>query len=205
MGDLRLSVALGDYDQTRDIALGRVRAPGIELNVVNHTVEEIFYRFHDRLEWDVAELSMGMYTSAISRGDDRFIAIPVFPSRFFRHSAIYVSADSHFQGPHDLANTRIGVPQWSQTAGVYVRGYLQDTVGLKLSEIDWVQAGVNDPGRQEPSILRLPDNIRLRSVPDRSLNDLLLSGVIDAAISAHPPKRIHRRVRSSQTSYRELR
>lgn len=187
MTDLRLSLAVGDYDQTRDLALGRVRPVGIDLTVVNFDVEEIFYRFFDRLEWDVAELSMGMYTSAISRGDKRFIAIPVFPSRYFRHSAIYIRSDGKIRSPQDLAGKRIGIPQWSQTAGIYVRGYLAETVGLSLDSIDWVQGGVNEAGRVEPAVLKLPEGIRITGVGDKSLNDMLIAGEIDAIISARPP------------------
>jgi 4,5-dihydroxyphthalate decarboxylase len=178
---------LGDYDQTRDIALGRVRAEGIDLTMLNFDVEEIFYRFHDRLEWDVSELSMGMYTSARSRGDDRFIAIPVFPSRFFRHSAIYVRTDGGINKAEDLAGKRIGVPQWSQTAGIYVRGFLSATVGLSLAKMKWIQAGVNEAGRAEPGPLKLPPDFDLKVVADRNLNDMMLAGEIDAIISARPP------------------
>jgi 4,5-dihydroxyphthalate decarboxylase len=192
MGNLRLTAATGDYDQTRDLALQRVRAVGIDLTILNYDVEEIFFRFHDRLEWDVSELSMGMYTSAISRGDNRFIAIPVFPSRYFRHSGIYVRPDGKISKPEQLAGKRVGFPQWSQTAGIYVRGYLKETVGLDLTSIDWVQAGVNDPGREEPSTLKLPKGIKIRSVADRSLNDLLIAGNIDAIISARAPNSFQR-------------
>src|ERR1700734_838770 len=136
MPDLKLTMAVGDYDQTRDLAMQRVRPIGIELTVLNTQVEEIFFRFHDRLEWEVSELSMGMYTSAISRGDDRFIAIPVFPSRVFRHSAIYVREGGVVR-VEDLAGKRIGVPQWSQTATIYVRGYLAETVGVPLTSVHW--------------------------------------------------------------------
>jgi 4,5-dihydroxyphthalate decarboxylase len=188
MPNLRLTLAMGDYDHVRDLALERVRAPGIDLTVLNYDVEEIFFRFHDRLEWDVSELSMGMYTSAISRGDDRFIAIPVFPSRVFRHSAIYVRAGSGITDPSQLAAKTVGCPQWSQTATIYVRGFLAETAGVPLSSINWVQAGVNDPGRPEPSILCLPEDIRLQQVADSSLNDMLIDGRIDAIISARPPR-----------------
>jgi 4,5-dihydroxyphthalate decarboxylase len=188
MSNLKLTLAVGDYDQTRDLALERVRPVGIDLTVLNYDVEEIFYRFHDRLEWDVSELSMGMYSSAISRGDNRFIAIPVFPSRFFRLSGIYVRSGGKVGKPEDLAGMRIGIPQWSQTAGIYVRGYLAETVGLSLKDIEWLQAGVNEPGRQEPSELRLPEGIKICAIGDRTLNELLCTGDIDAVISARPPK-----------------
>ena len=188
MGNLRLTAAFGDYDQMRDIALGRIQIPGIDLTVLNFDVEEIFFRFHDRLEWDISELSMGMYTSALSRGDNRFIAIPVFPSRVFRHSAIYVRTDGDVQQVEELRGKRVGCPQWSQTATIYVRGYLAETVGIPLNEIKWVQAGVNDPGRPEPSILKVPEDIHIQPVNDKCLNDMLLNGEIDAIISARPPK-----------------
>ncbi|MBI4967237.1 MAG: 4,5-dihydroxyphthalate decarboxylase [Rhodospirillales bacterium] len=188
MADLELTGAFGDYDHLRDLALGRVRPNGIALRVLNFNVEEIFFRFHDRGEWEVSELSMGMYCSARSRSDDRFIALPVFPSRVFRHSAFYVRADGPIQRPEDLAGRTVGVPQWSQTATIYARGFLSDTVGITLASIRWVQAGVNDPGRDEPSTLKLPAGIELVSMPDCSLNDLLLDGRIDALISARPPK-----------------
>lgn len=187
MADLGLTLAIGDYDQTRDLAMGRIKPNGIDLTVLNFDVEEIFFRFHDRVEWQISELSMGMYTSAISRGDRRFIAIPVFPSRVFRHSSIYVSTQSEWRSFEDLACKRIGIPQWSQTAGIYVRGFLMETVGLDLAKIQWVQAGVNDPGREEPSKLRLPQGIEITNVKDGSLNELLQAGDIDACITARPP------------------
>ena len=187
MSNLKITIALGDYDQTRDLALGRVQPVGIDLTVLNFDVEEIFYRFYERLEWDVSELSMGMYTSAISRGDDRFIAIPVFPSRMFRHSGIYVRSDRKIASPTDLIGKRVGIPQWSQTAGIYIRGLLQDVYGVPFRKIKWVQGGVNDPGRHEPAVLKLPEGVELTSVTDRSLNQMLVAGDLDAVITARPP------------------
>ncbi len=187
MNNLKITIALGDYDQTRDLALGRVRPVGIDLTVLNFNVEEIFYRFYERLEWDVSELSMGMYTSAISRGDDRFTAIPAFPSRVFRHSGIYVRTDGKIKAPTDLIGTRVGIPQWSQTAGIYVRGLLQDAYDVAFRKIKWIQGGVNNPGRHEPAVLKLPEGVDLTSISDRSLNEMLISGDLDAVITARPP------------------
>lgn len=187
LSNLKITIALGDYDQTRDLALGRVCPVGIDLTVLNFDVEEIFYRFYERLEWDVSELSMGMYTSAISRGDDRFIAIPAFPSRVFRHSGIYVRSDGKIKAPTDLIGKRIGIPQWSQTAGIYVRGLLQDVYGVPFQKIKWIQGGVNNPGRHEPAVIKLPEGVDLTSRPDRSLNEMLVAGDLDAVITARPP------------------
>lgn len=187
LSNLKITIALGDYDQTRDLALGRVQPVGIALTVLNFDVEEIFYRFYERLEWDVSELSMGMYTSAISRGDNRFIAIPVFPSRVFRHSGIYVRTDGKINDPKGLIGKRVGIPQWSQTAGIYIRGLLQDVYGVPFQKINWVQGGVNDPGRHEPAVLKLPKGVEITTITDRSLNEMLVSGELDAVITARPP------------------
>jgi len=209
--NLKLTLAVGDYDHMRDLSLDRVRPQGIDLTVLNYDVEEIFFRFHDRLEWEVSELSMGMYCSAISRGDTRFIAIPVFPSRMFRHSAIYVRSEGGIGNAQALKGKRVGIAQWSQTASIYVRGFLSTTVGINLGTIDWVQGGVNDPGRPEPSTLRLPPDIRIKPVIDRSLTEMLLAGDLDALISARPPRafvdgdarivRLYRDYRPAEAAY----
>jgi 4,5-dihydroxyphthalate decarboxylase len=188
MSDLRLTLAIGDYEHTRDLASGRVRPQGIDLTVLNFNVEQVHFRFFKKLEWEVSELSMGMYTSALSHGDRRFIAIPVFTSRVFRQSAIYVRSDGSVHKPEDLAGKRVGVPKLSQTATIYVRGYLSSTVGIPLASIRWFRGGVNDPGRMETGTLRVPSDIEITWVQDRTLTDMLLAGDLDALISARPPQ-----------------
>ena len=146
MADLRVTMAISDYEHTRDIVHGVVRPTGIELACFVFEVEEIFYRFTRHREWDVSELSMGKYVALKASGDETLTAIPVFPSRFFRQSSIYVLADSPLAAPEDLAGKKVGVPEWAQTAGIYARGWLVHDVGIPLRDIDWYQAGVNDPG-----------------------------------------------------------
>jgi 4,5-dihydroxyphthalate decarboxylase len=187
MADIKLTLAINDYDHVRDLAHGRVKADGIELTHLQLGVEEIFLRFSQNLEWEVSEMSFGMYTSAVSRGDAPFTGIPVFPSRVFRHSAIFVRADGKVKRAEDLADKRIGVPQWSQTATIYVRGWLTDTVGVPLRAVHWFQAGVNQAGRIDPARVRIPDGVRYTPVADKSLTDMLLAGEIDAIFTAHPP------------------
>jgi len=131
---------------------------------------------------------MGKYISLKSQGDESITAIPVFPSRVFRQSSLYVPAGSPLKDAEDLAGKRIGIPEWAQTASIYTRGWLAHQVGVPLTEIEWIQAGVNQPGRVEKVELRLPEGIRYRPEPDRSLNDMLLAGDIDVAMSAHPPE-----------------
>jgi 4,5-dihydroxyphthalate decarboxylase len=188
MNRLRLTLALGDYDHTRDVAQGVVRPDGIELVWLNLPVEEIFFRFTKYREWDVTELSFGKYVSLLSQDDASVVALPVFPSRVFRLSSIYVRPDGPVKRPADLAGKRIGVPEWAQTAAVYSRGYIAHELGVKLSDIEWVQAGLGEPGRVEKVALKLPAGLRLRPVPDKTLTGMLLAGELDAVLSARPPR-----------------
>jgi len=184
---LRLTLAVGDYDHVRDLAYGNVRAAGIELNCLHLPPEEIFFRFTKFREWDVSEMSFAKYVSLLSQEDRSVVAIPVFPSRVFRLSSLYVRPGGRVRSPADLKGCRMGVPEWAQTAAIYTRGYIAHELGIPLASIEWVQAGVNQPGRVEKVALKLPAGIRCRSEPARSLNDMLLAGEIDAMMSARPP------------------
>ena len=187
MAPLTLTFAASEYDHFHDLVTGEVRAEGIALNYLKLTIEEVFFRFTRFREWDVSEMSMGKYSSLKSQGDDSLTAIPVFPSRVFRQSSLYVRAGSPLKGAEELAGKRVGVPEWAQTASIYTRGWIAHQVGVPLTAIEWVQAGVNQPGRAEKVALRLPDGISYRPEPERSLNEMLLEGDIDVAMSAHPP------------------
>ena len=187
MSKLPLTIAINDYDHVRDLLTGRVDAEGIELTALNFVVEEIFYRFVNFREWDISEMSMGKYVSLRAAGDESVIAIPVFPSRVFRHSGIYVSGKSAVRTAADLRGKRVGVPEWSQTAVVYMTGLLAEEYGVALSDIEWIQAGVNEPGRTETARLQIPSRVRLARSTDKTLDQMLRSGEIDAALSAHPP------------------
>jgi 4,5-dihydroxyphthalate decarboxylase len=185
---LNLTLAVCDYEHVRDLASGVVRADGITLTpLVFPSIEEITFRFTRTLEWDVSELSFGKYTALTSQGNAPMIGIPVFPSRVHRHSAIYVRGDRGIRAPKDLEGRTIGIPEWAQTAGVYVRGFLAEHYGVDLSSISWLQAGVDEPGRDEKVALRLPAGIRYRAMPETSLSAMLASGEIDAAITARAP------------------
>jgi 4,5-dihydroxyphthalate decarboxylase len=186
MSDIDLTVAMAYYEHVADLASGRVRIPGVSLRWLELPVEEIFHRFIQFREWEVSEMSMGKYVSVIAEGDDSMVGLPVFPSRVFRHSAIYVRSGEVTE-PAQLRGKRIGVPEWAQTAAVYSRALLAHDWGVPLTEVDWYQAGVNQAGRVEHVDLHLPPGIRLTPVPSRSLNDMLLDGSLDAVLSAHPP------------------
>lgn len=192
MADIPLTLSIFDYDHTRDLATGRVKPEGIDLTVINHEVEETFHRFLFGFEFEVSEISMGMSTSRLAKGDAGFVLLPVFPSRAFRLSAFYVPADGKVKKPSDLKGKRVGVPEWGQTAGVYARGWLAHQAGVDLRDIDWVQSGIDDPGRQEAAALDLPEGIRLEVATDRSLAQMMLDGDLDAAIGARPPMEFKR-------------
>lgn len=180
--NIALSLAINPYDHARGL-----HAAGIDLNVLDLPIEEIFFRFTKFREWDASEMSFGKTVSLMSQPAPDIIAIPVFPSRVFRHSAIYVGKASGIKTPKELEGRRVGIPEWAQTAGMYVRGLLQHEYGVDLSRIGWHQAGVHQPGRIEKVQLKLPQGVSIRAVPDRSLADMLARGDLDAVISARDP------------------
>ncbi len=207
MSSLPLSIAVGDYDHIRDLTSGKVRAEAIELLPSHIPVEEIFFRFTKFHEWDMAEMSFAKSISILSRPDPWVALIPVFPSRAFRHSSIYIRADSGIKTPADLAGKRVGVPEWAQTAAIYSRGMLSSEYGVDLRSIDWVQAGVNDPGRREKVSLQLPEGLRCTAQPEKSLSQMLASGELDAVLSARPPRAFSEhpdRIKRLFPQYREV-
>jgi 4,5-dihydroxyphthalate decarboxylase len=157
------------------------------LRLLSFPVEEIFYRFIVYREWEVSEISMAKYCAMIAAGDESFWALPVFPSRVFRHSSLYVRRDGPIKSIGDLKGRSIGIPEWAQTAAVYSRGFLVQQYGLDLASIQWVQAGVNQPGRVEKVDLALPKGVTVERRADKSLNGMLLSGEVDAVLAARPP------------------
>ena len=195
IASVHLTLAMVDYEHVREIAQGLVRADGITLTpLIFPSIEEITFRFTNNLEWDVSELSFAKYISLTSQGAAPMVAIPVFPSRVHRHSAIYVRADRGIKAAKDLEGCAVGVPEWAQTAGIYARGILAEEFGVDLSKIRWLQAGVNEPGRTEKVALRLPSGMRCEPRPDTSLSAMLASGEIDAVISARAPEAPNGRV-----------
>ena len=187
MSRLPLTLAISHYDHVTELMTGRVPVEGVDLTCLNLQIEEIFFRQFNYRDFDVSEVSMGKYASLVSQGNSPLTAIPVFPSRVPRHSSIYIRRDGAVKTPADLAGKTIGVPEWAQTAAVYSRGLLQHQYGVDLGSIRWVQAGVDQPGRLEKVKLKLPPGFKYESRPDKSLGGMLVSGEIDAALSAHAP------------------
>ena len=182
MSNLRLTFASGPYDRTMALREGTIRPEGIELNYLTMQPAEIFWRMLQYQEFDASEMSLSNYTTLVSGGNAPFIAIPVFPSRVFRHGYFFINTTKGIAHPRDLKGKRGGVPEYSMTAAVYMRGLLQHEYGVKPSDVEWVQGRADRLGR------KLPADIRLTQAPAGSeLGDLLERGEIDFLMTANNP------------------
>ena len=187
MSKLTLSIATNDYDHFRDFRMGEVKAEGIDLIWSNLRHHECFARFTANREFDLAELSFAKFTTQVTREDSDIIGLPVICSRLFRFGSFYVNRKSNIKTVHDLKGKKIGSPEWAHSAAVYMRGWMHNEMGVKLTDVHWVQAGANAPGRKEKVELNLPEGMTLTRIEDKSLSELLAAGEIDCAIIARPP------------------
>ena len=187
MSRLPITIATWDYDRVRPIIDGRVRIEGCDVNYLTMPVEECFERAYFHGEFEVAEIGFSPFLIALSRGPTPYVAVPVFLSRMFRHSAVYIRTDRCIDGPADLRGKTIGVPEYQMSAVMWFRGYLKDEFGIDTADMNWVQAGLENPGRRDKFPLNLPANFPLVSRNDTSLTKLLADGEIDAVMSARAP------------------
>ena len=197
----------GPYDRARALIDGTVKARDIDLEIyVNKSPGR--HTKIDGKEFDAAECSMSSYLMARERGYPRLIAIPVFPSRFFRHSFIFINSESGIEAPKDLVGKRVGVPEYQITAAVWVRGILQHEYGVPPEKMKWFTGGAEDPGREEKLRPDLPKDIDIRWIgPERTLSSMLEQGELDALICAHIPSPFVRRsskVKRLFSNFREV-
>jgi len=191
---MRFTLACWDYDRTRALQEGRVPVEGVELTYLPLRVEETFWRMLRYQEFDAAELSLGSYLMAREKGYPRLIAIPVFPSRAFRHSCIYINTDSGIKEPKDLAGKKVGVPEYQITMAIWARGILQHEYEVKPEQMKWFTGGEEHPGREDKIRHDLPPNLDIRPIgPEQTLSSMLERGELDAVISAHMPSPFVRR------------
>jgi 4,5-dihydroxyphthalate decarboxylase len=188
MSKLKLTFGCWNYDRTRAVMDDTVRPDGIELNSLTMPVEETFFRMLRHREFDVAEMSLSSYVVSLFKDPKPFVAIPVFPSRFFRHSSIYVSAQSGIRQPEDLIGKRVGNPEYQMTAPVWIRGILSDHYGVPVDGVTYVTGGEEEPGRPEKLKLDLPANIVVERIGEhQTLAQMLADGEIDALYTARKP------------------
>ena len=187
MSKLQLSVAMGDYDRTRALIDGRVLMDGVDPVYMTVVPEEMFFRAMRSQDFDICELSFSSYAVKTAKGDCPYIAVPVFLSRAFRHTSIYVRKD-RIKRPEDLKGKRIGVPEYQLSANVWARAILQDDYGVAPEDVTWVRGGIDTPGRPEKIALQLPSGVRLESAPEGvTITELLDRGDIDGFIAPRPP------------------
>jgi 4,5-dihydroxyphthalate decarboxylase len=188
MSKLRITLACWGYDRVAPLASGAVRADGIDLAFLDLAVEETFFRMARHREFDASEMSLSSYAVTLARDDPPFIAIPVFPSRMFRHGSIFVSAKSGILAPRELAGKRVGVPEYQMTAPVWIRGILSDDHGVKAESVEYFSGGEEQPGREEKLKLSLPAQFRVRPIgPQQTLSQMIADGEIDALYTARAP------------------
>lgn len=195
---LTLTMACGLYDRMSDLYRGDVRPHGIKLNFIpmdgSAGAREIFDRMAGGLEFDIAEMSSSEFIARKSAGDSPLVALPVFPSRVFRHGMVSINRRSGIKSPKDLEGKRVGVPLYTMSAAVWMRGHLQHDYGVDLAKIHWVEGAINHPGPHgHPSVLPLLRPVSIE--PNRSgksLSDLLESGDIDAIVGTTLPDSIKR-------------
>jgi 4,5-dihydroxyphthalate decarboxylase len=186
--NLSLTLACWSYDRTRALLDGRIRPDGIDLTCLDLPVEETFFRMLRHREFDVAEMSLSSYVMSLFADDPPFIAIPIFPSRFFRHSCIYVHAAAGIARPADLVGRTIGTPEYQMTAPVWIRGILADDYGVPVNSVTYATGGLEEAGRSEKLALDLPAGIRVERIgADRTLSAMLAAGEIDALHTARAP------------------
>jgi 4,5-dihydroxyphthalate decarboxylase len=204
MARLAITLACGDYDRTRALADGRVTVEGADLTVLALGPEEIFFRMVRFGEFDVAELSLSTYLLTVQQGAP-FVAIPVFPSRAFRHSGIYVHSGAGIGSPRDLVGRRVGVAEYQLTANVWIRGILADFHDVPVSSVRYVTGGLHQSGRREKvAIPALPEGVEVTACPEgRTLAEMLVTGEIDALYTPRVPRpfldgdpRVHRSSRT---------
>jgi 4,5-dihydroxyphthalate decarboxylase len=188
---LELSIAVGPYDRMRPLIDGEVRIDGVDPVIMTFTPEEMFFRAFRHAEFDVCELSMSSQVVKVARGENAYVGVPVFPSRAFRHTSIYVRRD-RVARPEDLEGRRIGVPEYQLTANVWARALLNDDHGVAPSDVTWVQGGIDEPGRPEKIALALPPSIRVEAAPEGdTLSAMLDRGDLDGFIGPRPPSSRH--------------
>ncbi|HEX3752028.1 MAG TPA: hypothetical protein VHW06_15785 [Streptosporangiaceae bacterium] len=177
------SFACGRYDRTEPIQSGEIAPVGMDLVPLVLHPADTFLRLTRDAEFDIAEMSLSGHIMRTSRGDDRYVGLPVFTSRAFRHRGIVLRPE--VAEVADLAGRRVAVPEYHMTAALFMRGLLHDEFGFDHRSVTWVQAGQFSPGRVERETLRLPPEVRVEVVTDRTIDQMLASGEVQAATTPY--------------------
>jgi 4,5-dihydroxyphthalate decarboxylase len=192
MSKVHITFACGLYDRMLPLYTREVQADGIDLNFLAiDNPREIFDRMSGAQEFDASEMSSSEFVTRYAAGGCPFVALPVFPSRVFRHG--YIAVDRRaVKAPKDLAAKRIGVPLYPMTAAIFIRGLLQQDFGVDLSGVRWVEGAINEAkGHGHPTRLKLARPVDIvANTSGKSLSDLLEASDIQAIIGTSLPKAI---------------
>lgn len=178
---------MGDYDRNRALYDAAVQIDGVDPTYMLLNPEEMFFRAFRFQDFDVSELSFSSYLVKHANGDCPYVALPIFLSRAFRHTSIYVRKD-RIRTPQDLKGKRIGIPEYQLTANVWARALLQDDYGVSPSDVTWVRGGIDQPGRPEKIKLKLPDDVTMIDAPAHTtISDMLDRGEIEGFMAPRAP------------------
>jgi 4,5-dihydroxyphthalate decarboxylase len=184
MTNLRLSLAITSNPRTWPIIDGRVKAGDIDFTKTILGPAEMFWRQLSFAEFDVSEMSMSELMMIRDRGDDRFIGIPVFTTRRFYHTGIFVRRDANIASPADLTGKRVGVPEYVQTSALWTRGILQHEFGIAPKDMTFFMERL--PARSHAGAIGFaaPPGVSIDQIPpEKSIGSMMLSGELDACMS----------------------
>ena len=187
-GNMPITLACALYDRMQALYTGEVKPQGIDLTFrVEDFPRKLFDSAMAEQQFDVCEMSSADYITRVSKGGCPFVAIPVFPSKMFRHAMMAVNKCSGIRTPKDLEGKRVGVMRYTMTAAVWQRGHLENDYGVDLSRIHWVEGSINSPGSHGVPTIIPPGVSFERNDSDKSMSDLLEAGKVDATIGTHLP------------------
>ena len=194
MSKLPLTFACGPYDRMEALNYGIISVEGIDLNFIEiQAPREIFDRMVGLQEFDLSEMSLAEYITMTAKGMSPFVALPVFPSKAFRHAFICINRGAGIHEPKDLAGKRIGTPLYTQTAAIWIRGDLENIYGVDLSDVQWIQGAVEKAGTHgdPPAPPELTKPIKISSnTSNKSLSQMLTDGEIDAVLGSRMPESV---------------
>lgn len=184
----RLTLATWDHDRAMPLHEGHVGIPGVELETHILPTTKLFPIAAQEARFDITEMSLSTHILQVSRGSTPYTAVPAFLSRAFRHNGFFARTGSGIETPADLNGKTVGIPEYQMTAGLWMRGILQDEYGVDLSSIRWRTGALDEGVRRERLALSLPEGMIVAPIEDgETLQDMLLDGRIDALLAPKPP------------------